>query len=205
MSLIFAAIMAFSFTVGGVVEDLKKGNQAFAGNTQFTNEQRQQLAQGQKPMATVLACSDSRVPPEMIFNKNLGDLFVVRIAGNTIDQLSLASLEYGVSYLETPVLLILGHQNCGAVKAAFDLSEQNYDANIGALLAQISPAILEAKKRHPNQPKSTQIERAIELNLNHTESEILYRSQVIRNLVKDQKLSIQKAVFQIDTGKVVWQ
>lgn len=196
--------MSLSFTGPEVLENLKKGNESFLQHPDISKKQRIAQAKQQTPIATVLACSDSRVPPEFIFDKNLGDLFVVRIAGNTVDQLSLASLEYGVGYLGTPVLVILGHQNCGAVTAAFDLGEKDYGANIGALLSQIHPAIREAKENYKDQSKEKQIEEAIRLNLEHTHREILWRSQVIRKLVDDDKLLIEKAVYKIDSGKVNW-
>lgn len=196
--------MSLSFTSAEVLENLKKGNNSFVQDPDISKRERISLAKKQTPIATVLACSDSRVPPELIFDKNLGDLFVVRIAGNTVDQLSLASLEFGVKYLDTPLLVILGHQNCGAVSAAFDLDEKEYGANIGALLSQIHPAIKEAKECFKDQPKEKQIEEAIRLNLEHTHREILWRSQVIRKFVDENKLVIQKAVYKIDSGKVTW-
>lgn len=204
MFILLGFLMSLSFTGPEVLENLKQGNETFVQNPDISQKERLSLAKKQTPTATVLACSDSRVPPELIFNKNSGDLFVVRIAGNTVDQLSLASLEYGVSYLGTPLLVILGHQNCGAVTAAFDLGERDYGANIGALLSQIQPAIREAKDQFKELSKEQQIEEAIRLNLEHTHREILWRSQVIRKLVNDNKLMIEKAVYKIDSGKVNW-
>jgi len=204
MYIILGILMSLSFTGSGVLEELKNGNKEFVENPNISTKERISLAEEQKPMATVLACSDSRVPPELIFNKDLGDLFIVRIAGNTVDQLSLASLEYGVKHLGTPLLIILGHQNCGAIKAAFELGETDFGANIGTLLSQIHPAIREAKEKYGNEPKDTQIQHAIHFNLNHTHREILWRSQVIRELVEEKKLMIQEAVYQIDSGKVDW-
>jgi carbonic anhydrase len=188
-----------------ILEELIKGNYEYLEDSDLTLKQRELLAKEQKPIATVLACSDSRVPPEIIFKKNLGDLFVVRIAGNTVDQLALASLEYGVNYLGTPLLLILGHQNCGAVTAAFELDNENFGANVGALLAQIHPSIREVKAEYGDRPKHEQIQLAIQRNLHHTHREILFRSQIIRGLVHNGKLKIQVALYQIDSGKVDWQ
>lgn len=184
---------------------LIQGNNEYLRDDPLSKKQRSSLAKSQKPIATILTCSDSRVPPELIFNKELGELFVVRIAGNTVDQLSLASLDYGVSYLGTPLLVILGHENCGAVSAAFDLESKDFGANIGALLAQIHPSIRDVKLNHANLSKKKQLKLAIEKNVSHTHREILFRSQVIRHLVEEKKLQVKEAVFHIGSGKVTWQ
>jgi carbonic anhydrase len=204
-SLCLALLLSGQLSGTTVIEELKQGNQEYRKNSELTKERRALLAKNQKPIATVLACSDSRVPPEIIFNKGSGDLFIVRIAGNTVDQLTLATLEYGVEYLGTPLLVILGHQHCGAIEAAFELENTNFGSNIGSLLAQIHPSIREVKSRYKDRPRKEQIELAIKENLHHTRREILFRSQVIREMVENNKLQIQEAVYNIDTGTVDWQ
>src|SRR5690606_22821773 len=127
------------------LQELNEGNQRFIANKrthqELTLEQRKALAQQQSPFATILTCSDSRVPPEIIFDQHANDLFVVRIAGNVPDQFGLGSIEYGVSQLGTPLLIILGHQRCGAVKAAMKINKEEFSPNSAALLSSISPAV----------------------------------------------------------------
>lgn len=186
---------------------LKEGNLRFVENKakchQITEEIRLELAKSQDPIATVIVCSDSRVPPEQVFDQNPGKLFVVRLAGNVVDQYALASIEYGVTVLKTPLIIVMGHQNCGAVKEAFNLSEKNYSANIGSLLSEIYPSIRKViGETHLSKEK--QLKLAIQYNVDHTHQQMLIRSPVIRSHVKEKKLEIVDAYFTIDSGKVEW-
>ena len=104
-----------------------------------TAKWQRKLASGQSPHAEILSCSDSRVPPEVIFDKGLGDLFVVRVAGNVVSDTELGSLEYGAAHLHVPLLVVLGHQHCGAVSAAVDGGET--EGHISALINLLRPAV----------------------------------------------------------------
>jgi carbonic anhydrase len=137
-----------SFTGRQVWQRLMEGNMRFVqGLFQGRNllDLRRTLAQGQQPEAAVLCCSDSRVPAEIIFDQSLGDLFVVRTAGLVLDPTSIGSLEYAVAHLRVPLLVIKGHEGCGAVTAAVEHPEAT-EGNIGAIIAQISPAVAQARQ-----------------------------------------------------------
>lgn len=123
------------------------GNQRFLtekyASAQLGKARRVELTKGQHPFAVIVSCSDSRVPPEILFDQGLGDLFVVRVAGNVLDSIELGSVEYAVEHLNAKLIVILGHENCGAVKATIDGGE--VPPNIGAIAAKIQPAVAAAK------------------------------------------------------------
>jgi carbonic anhydrase len=126
---------------------LKAGNQRFvSGQSRFPNRQPQvleDLAKGQQPYATILGCSDSRVPPELVFDAGLGDLFIIRVAGNVLGPSINATLQYAAVHLHTPLFVVLGHEGCGAVKAtlASKFEGASYRARISWLLQEIEPAL----------------------------------------------------------------
>src|SRR5213080_4668199 len=129
------------------ISKLKEGNGRYAGgNLQHpgqTAERRTELANTQHPFATIVSCSDSRVPPEIVFDQGLGDLFIVRVAGNVINDEGLGSIEYSVDHLGTRLILVLGHQSCGAVKAARETiaAKGKAPGHIESLVAAIKPAV----------------------------------------------------------------
>ncbi len=126
-------------TADGALKLLKDGNDRFAQDKlaprNLGAERRAVLAKGQKPFAVVLACADSRVPPELIFDQGLGDLFVLRVAGNLTDPLILGSIEYAVEHLHSPLVVVLGHEKCGAVDAA--LTKKAFPGNLGTLVKDV--------------------------------------------------------------------
>jgi carbonic anhydrase len=131
---------------------LVAGNKRFAEGTPRHPDQtvvhREDLSSGQKPFAAVFSCVDSRVPPELVFDQGLGDLFVIRSAGHVLDRAILGSLQYGVAELEIPLLVVMGHENCGAVNATVEAVEKGSGptgTDIDALIAAIKPAVLEAE------------------------------------------------------------
>ena len=131
---------------------LKEGNRAYlAGHSAEPDtgrERRLAIAQGQAPMACVVSCSDSRVPPEILFRRGLGELFVIRDAGNTIDTVELGSLEYAIVELSVPLVVVLGHERCGAVGAAVAVVERGatFPGSIGPMVESIVPAVLDARR-----------------------------------------------------------
>lgn len=130
---------------------LKRGNADFVANTPQPSaqnkERRLEIARGQTPFCVLLGCSDSRVPPEILFGRGLGELFIVRVAGNTVDDVGMGSIEYAVAELGVPLVVVLGHERCGAVAAALDLVEKNtaYPGSIQAMVEPIVPAVLRAR------------------------------------------------------------
>jgi len=160
---------------------------------------RERLASGQSPKAILLSCSDSRVGPELIFDQSLGDLFVVRTAGNVADAVALGSIEYAVDHLHTPLLVVLGHQRCGAVSAACS-GEKMPSHNLDAIMNKINPAVTQAKTYAK---ADDLIESAIKENVYQSAKDVLANSEIIRDAVKSGKLSVIEAEYELDTGKVV--
>ncbi len=163
---------------------------------------RRTVAAAQHPFATILACADSRVAPELIFDQGLGDLFVTRVAGNVSDDAILASIEYSVIHLGSTLIMVLGHERCGAVKATVDAldghgSPDDVDTKIGALASLITPAV----RAVPNGTVD-KIDAAVSLNATHTAGEIFANSRPLRSRVLAGKLKIVAARYDLDDGLV---
>ncbi|MCB9471020.1 MAG: carbonic anhydrase [Candidatus Obscuribacterales bacterium] len=156
---------------------------------------------GQKPIASILSCADARVPVEMIFDKGFGDLFVVRVAGNVCDTAELASLEFGSLYLNTPLIVVLGHSKCGAVQAAVD--ETELKGSLPLLIKEISPAVKAARKAAPEAKGEDLTNKAIEENVRLSIDHIM-KSPGIARAVKEKKLLVKGAVRDLKSGKVRW-
>jgi carbonic anhydrase len=182
---------------------LKSGNARFVTNASealpISAPRRTQLAQGQSPFASVLSCADSRVPPEVIFHTGLGDLFVVRAAGHVSDRSVLASLEYGVEHLHTPLLVVMGHESCGAVKAAVETpSSTSLGPNLDYLLKSIRPAVA----RTAGQPADIRLRAAILANVEETINQLIETSSILKHLAETQQLTLVGAYYELASGKV---
>src|SRR5687768_17046576 len=163
---------------------------------------RVEVAAGQRPFAVILACADSRVAPELIFDQGLGDLFVVRVAGNVVDDATLASIEYAVIHLGSTLIMTLGHERCGAVKATADAlagkgSPDDADTKIGALAALIAPAV-----RAVPAGSADPLDAAVSLNAAHAAAEVFAGSRPMRTRVLAGKLKIVAARYDLDDGRV---
>lgn len=140
-------------TAEQALQVLRDGNKAFVENRPkkviSDGKRRLELALGQTPFVILVSCSDSRVPPELLFGRGLGEMFIVRNAGNTVDTTALGSIEYAVSQLGVPLVVVMGHESCGAVAAAVSVVEQNafFPGAIGAMIEPIVPAVLAAKSQ----------------------------------------------------------
>jgi len=162
-------------------------------------EFRANLAAGQHPFATILTCSDSRVAPELLFDEGLGQLFIVRIAGNRLGTIDLASIEYGVGHLNTPLLLVMGHESCGAVIAAFDLKEGDKpEGHIGAIINKITPIAKEVKASiNYETNKNDAIAAGVQKNVTLAKAEAM-SSAVVQKLVAAGKLKVVTAVYHLN-------
>lgn len=160
---------------------------------------RRKLASGQSPNVIILSCSDSRVAPELIFDQSLGDIFVIRTAGNVADPVALGSIEYAVDHIHSPLLVVLGHQKCGAVSAACS-GEKMPSSNLDAIMEKINPAVAQAKTYAKGDGL---LESAIKENVQRSAKDVLANSEIVRNAVKSGKLSVIEAEYQFDTGEVV--
>jgi carbonic anhydrase len=173
---------------------LVEGNKRFVSgklSAKDVKKAREANKNGQHPYVTILCCSDSRVPPELVFDSNLGELFIVRNAGNCVDTLVLGSVEYGVEHLHTPLLVILGHEKCGAVTAA--CSGGVCPPNIAAIMEKIQPAVM--KKGNSN------IEDTIVCNVEVVSNELRRRSEIVRHLEKEGKLKIVEMKYYFEDGR----
>ena len=158
------------------------------------------VEQGQEPFATVLACSDSREPVELIFDRGVGDLFVIRVAGNVAGPSELATVEYGVSHLNTPLLVVMGHTKCGAVTAVVKGTELH--GHLQTLAERIKPAADRVKAETPEPEEA--VAKAIQANVWQTIADTIKESSVVRERVRAGKLSILGAVYDLEQGKVTW-
>lgn len=179
--------------------DLAAGNQRYvSGKTEAKDfpAQRRTLTKSQHPLVAVLSCSDSRVPPELVFDKGLGELFVVRSAGEIGDPVAMGSLEYAVEHLGSSVIVVMGHQSCGAVTAACTGGKAE-SVNLEAFLEPIAPS---CKKIDPKKPGA--IDEAIHDHVHLVAEEILAKSKILKEFVEEGKLTIVEAYYSLDTGEV---
>jgi len=169
-----------------------------------TGAQREKTAlNGQEPFAAVLACSDSRVPVETIFDRGIGDIFVVRVAGNiAADNSVMGSIEYAAKHLKTQLLVIMGHTECAAVIAA--VKGTAMDGSIRDTQREIEPVVAKIKSLHPSMSGDALVYEAIKNNTLQVKADILFRSQIIKELVDSGKLKIVTAVYNIRNGQVEW-
>jgi len=180
---------------------LMAGNARFvAGKSVHANQDRARLtevAKGQKPFAMLLSCADSRVPPEILFDQGLGDLFVVRVAGNIADSHALGSLEYGAQVLGARFLMVLGHEYCGAVDAA--VKGGKVGGNIDSIIDVIAPAASRAKA---SPDKTDLLNKAITENVREVLSAINKRSPALTAMAAKGELKIVGARYDLDSGDV---
>lgn len=168
-------------------------------------ETRQKLAyEGQHPQAVVLTCADSRVPPELIFDQGLGDLFVVRVAGNVPDALQIASFEYAVAHLETPLIIVLGHTHCGAVKATVESHGKHLVGNLPALVAKIEPAYRLVKANYPHLKEEALVERVIRENVLESLRTLWKQSSILQERAEAGKLTFAGGVYDLKEGTIEW-
>ena len=179
---------------------LKDGNERFAADRLEVKDvgpaKRKELTAGQHPIAVVLSCADSRVPPEIVFDRGLGDIFVVRVAGNISEPFILGSIDYAVEQLQVPLIVVLGHEKCGAVAAA--LGKSRPTGNLGKLIGEIHVG------EHLSADKDEALAGAVENNVRHQAELLTERSDVIREHVKQKKLQVVTGVYSLATGKVQW-
>ena len=188
-------------TADSVLTELKTGNTHHVAHRyqhpHETLDRQRQLVSGQHPHAEILSCSDSRVPPEIVFDQGLGDLFIIRVAGNVASDTELASLEYGAEHLHIPLLVVLGHESCGAVTAAVQGGPP--EGHLAALVDLLKPAV---EKTHgmPGDPVSN----VVRINVEMVVKQLRSSTPILSELVAHGKLKIVGAVYSIDTGSVTW-
>jgi len=194
----------FSHEPGGITADealrrLELGNARFvAGQLSRTTsiaDSRRKVAQGQKPFAIIVGCSDSRVGPEVIFDQKLGDIFVVRTAGEVVDPVGLGSIEYAVAHLGSPLIVVLGHERCGAVSAA--VSGAKEPGHIGTVLKAIQPAVRMTKSQ-----AGDPVENAVRAQALDVAAQLQASGPILKEAVQSGNLRIVAARYDLDSGKV---
>ncbi|MCX6210952.1 MAG: carbonic anhydrase family protein [Bacteroidetes bacterium] len=183
---------------------LKDGNKRFVNNLKINRNLLQQAndtSDGQHPFAVILSCIDSRTSAELIFDQGLGDIFSVRIAGNIVNEDILGSMEFGCKVAGAKIIVVLGHTKCGAVKGACDHVELG---NLTGLIAKIKPAVDQemSTTTNRNSSNSTFVENVAELNVSLSVKNILLKSPIIAEMVKNDEITIVGGVHDISTGEV---
>jgi carbonic anhydrase len=188
-------------TPDSVLAELKSGNEHHVAHRykhpHETKDRQRELVNGQHPHAEILSCSDSRVPPELVFDQGLGDLFIVRVAGNVASDTELGSLEYGAEHLHIRLIVVLGHQSCGAVTAAVQGAPP--EGHIAALVDLIKPAV-EKTRGMSGDP----VANAVRMNVEMVVKQLRSSTPILSKLVAQGKLKIVGAVYSIETGSVTW-
>ena len=220
----FSSVVAFSSPDSGTsispdeaLRKLMDGNKNYVGNkltnaTRSDSATRASLAKSQKPYAIILSCSDSRVPPEIIFDKGLGEIFVVRVAGNVSDPIVLGSIEYAAEHLGTTLIMVLGHERCGAVRATVDskgksTGGENIDAIIKVIASNVKSATKDCnackgESRCVDTKKDEITECVIDANTKTVATNLTKKSKILKHLVDEKKIKIVAAKYDLDDGTV---
>lgn len=193
-------------------DDLKPLDKLIIGNQRFvkgypihpdeTLERIRELKKGQHPFAVVVGCSDSRIPPELIFDQGLGDIFTIRTAGNVIGDYELGSVEYAVEHLKCNLVVVLGHENCGAIQAFISSDNQRHEDHIQTIVDYISnedeeKAILDSIKSNPD--------LAVRANIKHGVFLLQNSTPILKHLVQSGKVAVIGAYYDLDSGKVTFE
>jgi carbonic anhydrase len=186
------------------LERLKEGNERFVnGLARFPTVQKEvlaELAKGQQPHTTILGCSDSRVPPELVFDASFGELFVIRVASNVLGPAILGTLQYAGLHLRTPLFVVMGHEGCGAVDAAIASKFHGvaHRSRIETLLENIEPALDDLDA---SQPHEALLHAAVEANVRHT-VQALVRTREVQARLADGEMKLIGAVYDLESGRV---
>lgn len=192
-------------TAAAALQALREGNARYAANQVRERDfsvNRMALVQGQQPIAAILGCSDSRVTPELLFDQSPGDIFVTRVAGNFINSDGLASTEYAVEFLGTPLVFVLGHSLCGAVGAAIKVVTDDIDlpGHLPELVQPLLRPVEEARRK--NLPPAEFLQTAIDTNVRHQVDRFKTMSPVVSKYVASGEVQVVGGVYEIATGRV---
>lgn len=198
-----AAEQAPSMSPDAALALLEEGNARFVGGSPseavLGDARRRELVSGQRPFAVVVGCSDSRVPPELLFGRGLGELFVIRVAGNTVDLVAEGSIEYAVAELGAPLVVVLGHERCGAVAGAVSLVQQHtvFPGAISDIIEPIVPAVVKAM----DQPGDL-LDNAVRENVRRMVTRLRATGPILPELVGSGRLKVVGGRYDLDEGKV---
>ena len=197
-------------SAGAALERLRAGNIRFTSDTAdrarlSTQERRAELTQQQQPFAIVLGCSDSRVPAEIVFDQGLGDLFVIRVAGNIVAPSQVGSVEFAASRFGTRLVVVLGHSRCGAVQATIEELQQpaiHQSRNLRSIVDRVRPAVeplLQTELRHD---ADALLHHAVRANVRASASHLRHGSEILEQLIRDTGLLVVGAEYSLETGAV---
>ncbi|WP_428569486.1 MAG: carbonic anhydrase [Solidesulfovibrio sp. DCME] len=186
---------------------LKEGNDRYVAGASVAPHQdaarrHETATSGQHPFATVLSCADSRVPVEVVFDQGVGDVFVVRVAGNVAAVDEIGTMEYGAEHLGVPLIVVMAHTKCGAVTAV--VKNEPVTENIGQLVAPIVPAVKAVKARFASDSLEDLINKSIEANMWQAISDIYAKSPMLKQMAAAGKIKVVGALYDIDSGQVRW-
>jgi carbonic anhydrase len=191
------------------LERLREGNRRFVANEPThlvgAETRRRELAGGQQPFAIILGCSDSRVPAEIVFDQGLGDLFVIRVAGNIVEPSQIGSVEFAAAQFGTRLVVVLGHSKCGAIEATMqEMLEPSASSskNIGAIVDFIRPSLEPLLQQEPADDAVAIVEKAVRANVGASAERLRHGSEVIEQLERDDNLLIVGAEYSLETGLV---
>jgi len=186
-------------TSAEALEILKEGNRRYVKgdlrHPHTDNSRRDEVALAQEPFAVILSCADSRVVPELIFDQGLGDLFVIRVAGNVAKDKVIGSIEYAVKFLGATLVVVMGHENCGAVTAS--MGDEDPGGHIGAIIEKIKPAVYMARRM-----EGDPLMNAIKMNANIVAEELKDTGPFLHQSQKDGELMIVSAYYALSSGEV---
>jgi carbonic anhydrase len=195
-----------AITAEKAIEMLKEGNQRFVNNTTIKRDLLAQVKQTSKvqfPFAAVVSCLDSRIPPEIVFDRGIGDLFVARVAGNFVNDDILGSLEFATKLSGAKLIVVMGHTECGAIKGACDAAQLGL---LTATLANINPAVTAVRGDY--KPRSSQnaefVQAVAEMNVKLTMQKLRDRSVVLREMLDNGEIGMVGAMYDVKTGKVIF-
>jgi carbonic anhydrase len=192
------------------LERLQEGNRRFASNsprqhTIGTDTRRAELATEQRPFAIILGCSDSRVPAEIVFDQGLGDLFVIRVAGNIVAPSQVGSVEFAAARFGTPLVVVLGHSQCGAIRAALEQVQQPTDRqsrNLRSIVDRIRPSVEGLLKTELRHDEDELIRQAVRANVLASVNQLRRGSEILEELIHNDRLMVVGAEYSLDTGVV---
>lgn len=202
--------MTTSINAITALQRLRDGNLRFATNRRsfdpsFSHTRREELLAGQEPFAIILGCSDSRVPAEIVFDQGLGDLFVIRVAGNIVAPSQIGSVEFAVSLFGTRLVVVLGHTFCGAITVTIDELIRGGDSpskNISAIVDRVKPSVEGLLRTNLRHDHDALLQEAIRANVRASANHLRHGSTIIENLVEKDGLVIVGAEYSLETGRV---
>ncbi|MGJ8668964.1 MAG: carbonic anhydrase [Oceanococcus sp.] len=193
-------------TIAKALKRLQDGNQRFAARQRKIRDRLPaDLAYGQAPFAVILGCSDSRVPAEIVFDQGLGDLFVIRVAGNIVAPTQIGSVEFAATQLGAPLVVVLGHGKCGAIAATLDEMNQPVGAgsrNLRSIVERIEPSIKPLMERGPWDNPAKLMDAAVRANVRASVQHLKSGSRILEELIEQRKLAIVGAEYELESGVV---